>query len=1099
MCIGRCAAATIASALLFVLVASSESLRCGKRQVASFLIHNGDKSQDGYWPWHAVLYHKTQESRSYVCGGSIIDQNTILTAAHCLMTDGKQISMERLTVQVGRNRLWNCNNWIQQHDPYELIVHPKYNVRRVGYDIAIIKLSSDISYTDYVQPICLWNRDDAEDKIVGTLATVIGFNLHESNTVSESLREARVPVVSLIQCIESNPELTTQLTSRMICAGNRDGIGPCNGDSGGGLFFDFDDVWYIRGVVSFTPPQENSHKCDLEQYTVFTDIAKYLEWIQLNLEWSAATIASVVLLVLVVSSESQSCGKRKVASFLIHNGDVSKDGFWPWHAVLYHKTRHSTAYACGGSIIDQNTILTAAHCLVIDGRKIALERLTVQVGRSRLWKFDSRIQEHDAYELIVPSNYNAYSVGNDIGLVKLSSDISYTDYVQPICLWDRGTAEHEIVGSWGTVIGFGLDESDMVSQSLREARVPVVSLIQCIESNPELLGPKVTSRMICAGNRDGIGPCNGDSGGGLFFAFDDVWYIRGMVSFTKPREDSNKCDLKQYTVFTDVAKYLDWIQSHTRGKSELSATSADERDLKIGLLPVSSCGYNPYADREEELKPLEFGYPWMGTLQYYDNASSIFRYSIVTLISDRYVLSTASIIDFAHKIGWTMLHVTLGEDDVNNRTHCGKVNGERVCAPEQKLDIEKVIMHEEFREVDGNEVNNIALIRLLDRADSSQPNVKPICLPLTAKLRNEMLNEYVVTTLNYNLIRKIVTFFDRNECRKQWIQYAPQLLSDQICVSVEKDSAMQDANCAPFKLGSPMQAVQQVLGKQRYVLHGINLIYNTKCTNSDSNVFVPPISGAFGRTSADITAGVGATVVLRIRHGLGRRGRVLLVVVRGRRPLIDRHRVPTGSDGSSAGGASRASGRFVFREQPTETLVVDQVACIEKPTEPSGTAGTTCRRSDAEPLVDVRTDLLLDRVRDRILDTAQNAAEETTTGRRSRRFARWHDDVSTGPVEVSSTSSATPVRRAASSTASIVRTTASAVATAASIASVTVAGVVIRRQGRIQTGSGCRRTGWGGCCWLAERFVRIETECAEHVVIAATVSGASCRSGRAVV
>uniref|UniRef100_A0A182QK10 Uncharacterized protein n=1 Tax=Anopheles farauti TaxID=69004 RepID=A0A182QK10_9DIPT len=111
---------------------------------------------------------------------------------------------------------------------------------------------------------------------------------------------------------------------------------------------------------------------------------------------------------------------------------------------------------------------------------------------------------------------------------------------------------------------------------------------------------------------------------------------------------------------------------------------------------------------------------------------------------------------------------------------------------------------------------------------------------------------------------------------------------------------------------------------------------------------------------------------LRIRHGLSWWGRILLVVVSGRRTLIDRHRIATGSDGSASGVSARTSGRFIFRKQSTETFVVDQIACIEQPTEPTGStaSSSTCRRSDAEPLVDIRTDLLLDRVRDGILDTA---------------------------------------------------------------------------------------------------------------------------------
>uniref|UniRef100_A0A182NPP7 Peptidase S1 domain-containing protein n=1 Tax=Anopheles dirus TaxID=7168 RepID=A0A182NPP7_9DIPT len=559
-----------------------------------------------------------------------------------------------------------------------------------------------------------------------------------------------------------------------------------------------------------------------------------------TLNCSVLVIASVVLFVLVASCASQSCGKRKVASLLIHNGDASKDGFWPWHAVLYRKTLQSTSYTCGGSIVDQNTVLTAAHCLVVDGQKIAVERLNVHVGRSQLWNSNHRIQQYDAYELIVHPEYDANHVNYDIALVKLSSDISYTEYVQPICLWDRSTEEHKLVGTWGTVVGFGLDESDKISESLREARVPVVSLIECLESNPELFGPKLNSRMICAGNRDGIGPCNGDSGGGLFFNFDDVWYIRGMVSFTKPREDANTCDLKQFTVFTDIAKYLDWIKMHMRGKTEIAATSAEERNLKIGLLPISTCGYNPHAHLEETLKPLEFGYPWMGILKIYQNATETFRYTMVSLLNNRYVLAVAKRIDYATKNGEILVSVILGQHSMVDGMHCGMVNNGRVCAALQELGIEKVIMHEGYREVRSTRFNNIALIRLLEQADLSQPNVKPICLPLTAKLHNEQLAEYVVTKLFYNEIvsRNMVSLVDRHECLKQMKNTISELLSEHVCFGVKEDPNTQEGNCNYFVIGSPLQAVQQVLGKQRYVLHGIAYLANYDCTKPDANVFV---------------------------------------------------------------------------------------------------------------------------------------------------------------------------------------------------------------------------------------------------------------------
>ena len=53
------------------------------------------------------------------------------------------------------------------------------------------------------------------------------------------------------------------------------------------------------------------------------------------------------------------CGRRKVQSvFLIHNGVDAKAGHWPWHAAIFHGNGRQEEYQCGGSILDQNTILT---------------------------------------------------------------------------------------------------------------------------------------------------------------------------------------------------------------------------------------------------------------------------------------------------------------------------------------------------------------------------------------------------------------------------------------------------------------------------------------------------------------------------------------------------------------------------------------------------------------------------------------------------------------------------------------------------------------------------------------------------------------------
>uniref|UniRef100_A0A182N6R9 Peptidase S1 domain-containing protein n=1 Tax=Anopheles dirus TaxID=7168 RepID=A0A182N6R9_9DIPT len=554
----------IGGILCLLLIVPCVAQLCGKRQHVTSLIMRGMDAKEGDWPWHAVLFHKKDVSLEYKCGGTILAESTVLTAAHCLVTPAGVINRELLLVKVGQNHLLKANNRAQEYDALKLILHPNYTIHGVRNDIALIKLANEITYNDFIQPICLWNRREDQNSIVNTTGTVIGFGY--SDGYKTSLQEVRIPVVSTIECIEDNPAYGAKLTSGMFCAGNRTGVGPCNGDSGGGMFFNQSDVWYIRGLVSFTKPLE-SDMCDPNEYTVFTDVAKYKDWIEQHLPRSsepANTVAKKRVTIIGQPSGSnpiQTCGKRKAVRILITHGDEADDGIWPWHAALFHNKGRQFTYACGGSILDKNTILTVASCLMTPPGLKTWERLMVQVGRTRLGQASNRMQEHNVFQWTVHPNFSLSSVDYDIGLIKLATDITYTDYIQPICLWKQEENYHSIENKTGIVIGYGLGGTEQTLDQLRAARIRVVSATECIETNRKY-GELLSSRMFCAGYRNGTGACKGDSGGGLFFGKRQIWYIRGIVSFTHAREDSGICDPNEYTVFTDVAKYSNWIRQH---------------------------------------------------------------------------------------------------------------------------------------------------------------------------------------------------------------------------------------------------------------------------------------------------------------------------------------------------------------------------------------------------------------------------------------------------------------------------------------------------------------------------------------------------------
>lgn len=90
--------------------------------------------------------------------------------------------------------------------------------------------------------------------------------------------------------------------------------------------------------------------------------------------------------------------------------------------------------------------------------------------------------------------------------------------------------------------------------------MPVVTHEQCIWSNREFFSRVTSDTSFCAGFNNGSSVCNGDSGGGMVFKYNNKWYIRGIVSIGLALQNHFTCDPNHYAVFTDVAKFIDWIK-----------------------------------------------------------------------------------------------------------------------------------------------------------------------------------------------------------------------------------------------------------------------------------------------------------------------------------------------------------------------------------------------------------------------------------------------------------------------------------------------------------------------------------------------------------
>ncbi|XP_058123975.1 chymotrypsin-like elastase family member 1 [Anopheles ziemanni] len=249
---------------------------CGTRDINfEHLIYYGKGAKAGQWPWHVAIYHGERNNYEYKCGGSIIDSNTILTSAHCICSPNGLHSTSRIRVHLGRVMLNETNNHTQEHAVSKLIPHPNFHPGIVSYDIALIKLSTRINFTAYVQPICLWGMDAGMELIVGTNGTIVGFGETENSKLSNHLRVALVKVTDFWSCLDSYRNV---FADGMFCAKGNGEVNACRGDSGGGIVYEIAGRWFVRGIVSFIP-QNSILSCDVSQYTVFTDVAIFREWI----------------------------------------------------------------------------------------------------------------------------------------------------------------------------------------------------------------------------------------------------------------------------------------------------------------------------------------------------------------------------------------------------------------------------------------------------------------------------------------------------------------------------------------------------------------------------------------------------------------------------------------------------------------------------------------------------------------------------------------------------------------------------------------------------------------------------------------------------
>ncbi|XP_002137437.2 proclotting enzyme isoform X2 [Drosophila pseudoobscura] len=256
---------------------ASTPVECGREGRLSPFIHRGKEFPRGQYPWLSAIYHKESLSLAFKCGGSLISASMVITAAHCVY----KMQEDRVLIGVGRYDLDDYNeDGAEMHDVRRLLWHPEFSTRVVSdADIALVTMQRPVTFNDIIGPICLWTEKESET--VTKSGFIAGWGTDEfGNSKTQYPRVVEAEIASATDCISTWK--ASAVTERTLCAGNRDGSGPCLGDSGGGLMIRRDTHWVLRGIVSLGE-RGTSGRCQLSQYVLYCDLSKHLTWINENL------------------------------------------------------------------------------------------------------------------------------------------------------------------------------------------------------------------------------------------------------------------------------------------------------------------------------------------------------------------------------------------------------------------------------------------------------------------------------------------------------------------------------------------------------------------------------------------------------------------------------------------------------------------------------------------------------------------------------------------------------------------------------------------------------------------------------------------------
>ncbi|XP_053668037.1 uncharacterized protein LOC128718438 [Anopheles marshallii] len=520
-----------------------------------------------------------QGSTRWLCAGSLIWENFILTVAHCAVDENN------IPPDVARLGDININSdhddaFAQELKIVDIIRHPKHQFSSTYYDIALMRLEKNVTVSAVVVPTCLWLDDEIRfPKLLaaGWGSTGIGEN-H-----TDKLLKVELAPMSNDKCstyyARGTRTLRNGLMDHQLCAGDEK-MDTCPGDSGGPLhvklFQDWRLIPFLVGVTSF------GKVCGMSAPGVYVKVSSFGDWIIETLQSHGEQATRFKFKPLVCAARYYELREYKEDAMTIYNGQetenwdnkyVSPVGSdyvvnfrWPYSL----NGRHGN---CSGTLIEPNVVLTLAECML----------------REESWPTDVLLADSshlEIAEIIVHPHYNRSfnPYYNNIAVVKLKTFAP----IAPFCGWygESSLSQKLILAAQRVITNESFPESNYATFT---TRVWEQSQGQChlARRYAEALPRGLLDEHLCYGNEPFLVPGACDSLPGSPIEWNDLVYvyIEGINLFGRD------CGYGEPGVAVRLSAHRAWLETVLLPRSRLQTV----------LLPRSRLDALIYIDADLEI------------------------------------------------------------------------------------------------------------------------------------------------------------------------------------------------------------------------------------------------------------------------------------------------------------------------------------------------------------------------------------------------------------------------------------------------------------------------------------------------------------------